>query len=198
MSTPNLPVRYEIENFGSSEVSTLEHICASVQSEGGVEPIGLTRAVDRTITPLSCSASADINPLISVRLNSNFQATVVYPNDFAVLNTSNADFRWALYLNPSVTGSDNASWTTVSGSSIEYDINRNSTNYLSGGVMIRSGYVPGGQNAKASNAFADALESGFFIGFDVDGNSDELVLAVQVLEDGVANFYGSFGWRELT
>ena len=45
MHTPNLPVRYEIINSGSSN-GTLYHICSAVASEGGIERNGPYRSID--------------------------------------------------------------------------------------------------------------------------------------------------------
>ena len=51
MQTPNLPVRWEVENTGVPPVAPLiESICCSVQSEGGLSPLSTTRSADRGIT----------------------------------------------------------------------------------------------------------------------------------------------------
>ena len=39
MSTPNLPIRYQIENSGSGVASSMECICCAVISEGGREEV---------------------------------------------------------------------------------------------------------------------------------------------------------------
>lgn len=198
MSTPNLPLRCGVESFGAANSSSLEHICSSVLSEGGYEPLGSTRGIDRLSTVASSSNTAVILPVLSIRLNPSRIGTVVLPSDFSIISPSNDDFRWALYLNPSVGGTDLAVWTSISGSAVQYDINRNSTNALSGGVLIRSGYVPAGQGGAASNSVAEALKSGYVVGSDVDDNPDELILAVQNVNAGAYTYLGSMGWRELS
>lgn len=195
MSTPNLPVRYEIENFGGTASSSLEHICTTVISEGGFEPRGTTRAIDRGVVPVS--ASSGILPVLSIRLNPDFIGTVVTPNEFSLISTANDDFRWAIYLNPIVSGSDKATWTSLSASAVQYDVSRDSENSLSGGILLNSGYVPAGQGGQASNAVAASLNSGFFLGSDVDDTTDELVLAIENVDVGVKSYLGSFSWREL-
>ena len=44
MSTPNLPVRYEIENDGTGEAASVYHICSTIISEGGQQDVGVTHA----------------------------------------------------------------------------------------------------------------------------------------------------------
>jgi len=38
MTTPNLPIRYEISNDGTGAAAEMECICSSVMSEGGQHP----------------------------------------------------------------------------------------------------------------------------------------------------------------
>ena len=44
MSTPNLPVRYEVSSTGGSV--TLDQICCTVQSEGGNSQMGTIRSIN--------------------------------------------------------------------------------------------------------------------------------------------------------
>ena len=44
-SSPNFPVRYEIRQTGAGSGS-LQHICSSVQSEGGLDPSGAAYAIN--------------------------------------------------------------------------------------------------------------------------------------------------------
>lgn len=195
MSTPNLPLRYEIESFGAASSSSLEHICTTVISEGGFEPKGTTRGADRGVVPVSTSVG--ITPVLSIRLNPTYIGTIITPSDFSIISTANDDFRWGLYLNPTISGSDNVAWISLSGSAVQYDISRNGNNNLSSGTLLRSGYVPAGQGGAASNAVREAVNSSFFLGSDIDGNTDELVLAVENVDVGAKNYLGSLGWREL-
>lgn len=196
MSTPNLPVRYEIECFGASTGSNLEQICSSVISEGGFEPVGSTRGADRGVSVVS--SSGNFIPVIGIRLNPDFIGTVVLPSDFSLISTSNDDFRWAVLLNPTVSGGVGPSWTDITASAVQYDVSRDGDNAVVSGVLIRSGYVAAGQGGAASNSVSDALNSGFTLGADVDGNTDELVLAVENVDAGTKTYLGSLGWRELS
>lgn len=188
---PNLPLRYEIRSTGGS--GTLNHICNSVISEGGLENNGIVRGVDRSNTDITTQTDNDIYPVISIRLQSGKEMITVNPIDFSIMVDSTADFRWALYLNPTIAGTDAASWTALANSCIEYDVTRNNTNKLSGGTLIKSGYVESG----GADQVQLEIDSPLHLGMSIDGTMDEFVLAVQVINGGAEDFYGALSWREL-
>ena len=196
MSVPNLPVRHTItcDSGSFNATSTLEHICSSVISEGGYDPKGLLFAADRGPNLQSGIDSSALYPLISLRLKSGSLTTNVLPRLIDVLTTTNnATFRWALVLNPTINGSDAASWVPVTSSSVEYDVSRTITNSLSGGIVLRSGYA-----SNASQLEEALVDSAFAFGAEVDGTRDQLVLAVQTVGGGTNAFVGSITWRELS
>ena len=49
MSSPNLPLRYDIQSDGTNP-GELDHICSTVISEGGIEQTGTLRSVDNGTT----------------------------------------------------------------------------------------------------------------------------------------------------
>ena len=68
MSTPNLPIRYQMVTTGSSPASTMEAICSSVMSEGGVDDLGVLRHQDSgSIAGLSTGTTYAI---LGIRLKS--------------------------------------------------------------------------------------------------------------------------------
>lgn len=192
MSTPNLPVRYEIENV-SGTASTLEQICSAVTSEGGYENAGYPYAADRGVSPLTNVDSSQLYPVISIRLKSGYLGTQISPRLIDVFcSSSNANFKWALVINPTINGVDAASWTSITGSSIEYDVSRTATNYITGGYTIASGY--GSQKATAT--VSALIEGNLKLGSSIAGVSDQLVLAVQKFSGGTDSFAGSLNWQE--
>jgi len=68
MSTPNLPLRYEIENDGTGISSSFEQICSTVISEGGAQNTGLIRGLNRGATSFVTNNNASIYPLIAFAL----------------------------------------------------------------------------------------------------------------------------------
>lgn len=195
MSVPNLPVRHTItcDSGSLNASSSLEHICTSIISEGGYDPKGLVFSADRGTTLQTGVDGSALYPLVSIRLKSGSLTTNVLPRLIDILTTTNnANFRWALVLNPVINGSDAASWVGVTSSSVEYDVSRNTTNSLSGGIVLRSGYSS--TNAQLDESIVD---SGYAFGSEVDGTRDQVVLAVQTVGGGTNSFVGSITWREL-
>lgn len=68
MSTPNLPLRYSIENDGTGAASTLDHICSTVISEGGQQDTGMLRHQDTGA--ISGLLTSGIYALLGIRLKS--------------------------------------------------------------------------------------------------------------------------------
>jgi len=194
MSTPNLPVRYEIQNLSSATGSSLEQICCSVISEGGYENQGLSFAIDRGISSLSGVDNTQLYPLISIRHKLGAYGYQILPQFLDVLCTSsNATFKWALILNPTIAGTDAASWVDVTGSAVQYDASRTLLNYLTGGTTIVSGY--GSQKVTTSTSLVQGILT---LGTTIAGVRDELVLAVQKVGSGGSTdeFIGSLNWKE--
>lgn len=194
MSNPNLPVRYEIENYtGTSSSGSLEQICSAIMSEGGFESIGSLRSVSRGNNSITIT-SGSLVPLVSLRFNeaANRSGRII-PEGISVLGPRNAQFRWVLVVNPDIEGSDNASWLSLTGSLAQYDTSRTTANTLTNGVTIFTGY--GDTRVDQTSIVFD---SAVVLGTDVDNVSDEVILAVEHFEGGNKKFYGSIAWREIT
>ena len=191
MSTPNLPIRYEIDS-DSSTPSSLEQICASISSEGGYENKGASHSASRGISPLVNINDDHLYPLISLRVKSAYIGTQIRPQFLDLLCTSsNANFYWELIINPTVAGTDAVSWQPVADSAVEYDITRNLTNFVSGGYVLASGY-----GAQKVATIGTIINGNFILGSDINNVSDQLVLAVQKIGMGTDDFIASITWSE--
>jgi len=96
MSTPNLPIRYELENDGNGGAAALEHICASIISEGGQQQTGVLRHADSGVTGNLSAGTA--YALLGGRLKSTHLdlAVVVENISCIVANTSGGKAHWEL------------------------------------------------------------------------------------------------------
>lgn len=197
MSSPNLPLRIEVENTTGSGGRTLTHICSSVTGEGIVDPGGIVRAVDRGLTTFSATNATTVYPLISVRLKTSHARASIVLAGLSIVSPTDAGYRWAVYLNPTVGGTDNASWIGVGDSSLEYDVSRDATNSLTGGVLITSGYVNAGagEEARVGGGVATILDSQLRLGVGLDGAKDEFVLAIESVT-AADTFLASLSYRE--
>lgn len=191
MSTPNLPVRYEIENDGTGAAATFTQICSTVISEGGQEETGLTLGLNRGASPLNTSLSS-IHPLIGLRLNSNYIGSTVKPESFSIVCPTTAVYAWFLIYNPTITGT--YAWTALSNSSIEYNTTNTSSVTLTGGTILKTGVAR--ETNQGGQAVNSTLVNDFALGSDIAGNSLPLFLAVQRLSGASETFYASLNWLD--
>jgi hypothetical protein len=186
MSTPNLPLRYEIQNDGTGPAATFEHICSAVMSEGGQEQTGLIRGINRAATPLVTNNDTNIYPLIAMRLRSGYFGSSVKPVDFSVICTSTAAYNWYILLNPTVVGTA-FSFTADANSSIERDAARTSTTTLTGGTILRTGSAV--QSNAANSGGSIEIRDDFFLGSSIAGVADIIALGIQRVTGTTETFY---------
>lgn len=187
MSTPNLPLRYEIENDGTGAASTLEHICSSVMSEGGVQDNGVLRHKDSgTLTAL---ASGTAYAALGIRLKStHLGATINIINLSVLATTANDTAHWELILNPTVAGT--FTYADQTNSAVQVATGAN-TNTVTGGTEIDGGYF--------STALPTTISvpNALRIGSKIDGTRDTLVLVVKPITNNIGAA-ASLTWRELS
>lgn len=138
MQTACLPVRFEIRNLSNtSNNSTMKQICSSVVSEGGYTQVTTTKSISNPITGKNLTQSIK-NPLISLRLRSGRTDAIVLPVDFELYGIQDVAYKY--YIIQDVSSLTGESWTTLDGSSVEYDL---SATALTGGRIINEGVFHG-------------------------------------------------------
>jgi hypothetical protein len=188
MSTPNLPIRYEISNTGAGLTSSLEHICSSVVSEGGQESTVLQTYISRNGTALTLANQDLYTPVVSLRLKTANIGTRLSPVQVEVMGTGSINYEWRLILNPTVAGVDGASWTSVTNSAMEYDITRNATNTITGGHIVAGGY---GASSNTSRIQVTGTARSFLtIGSNINNSVDQLVLCIANIDGNGGTVYG--------
>lgn len=192
MSTPNLPIRYEIENNGSGPSSELMCICSSVISEGGKESSGVIRTIDRGITSVNTYANTNIYPLVAIRVKTSYAGTQVTPVSLNVIASNGKQFRWVLLLNPTFVGTS-PTFTDISNSALSICNNTDNNTIVTDGTLLLSGYSDkSGGVVELTN-----IPISFSIGHTIAGVSDTVVLAVQTVFGQSDSFYGSITMREV-
>lgn len=189
MTTATLPVRYEIENVGTTaSSSTMKQVCVSVISNGGYFKSSHTHSVIRS----SATVSTDYYPLIAVRMASGKTDSVIIPGLVNLFPTTNGDFEYALIKNPtSITG---GSWLTHSGGNVEYNISATS---MVGGEHMLDGFF-GATNQSTTAEDSNAANFAFQLGRTNSDTpvSDVFVLSVKTVS-GNGNVKSSLGWFDL-
>lgn len=190
MSTPNLPVTYEIENDGTGGASELEHICCTVISEGGQEDLGRLFYASTEDTQVDANAAGALYAVLGLRLKSTRLSEQVNLVKASMMATTSDDYEWMLLFNPTVDGT--FTYASVDdASSVDYARGA-LANTVTGGTFMDGGYV---KASVAAGATVGELKNAVRLGSVIDGTPDEIVLCVRPLASN-ADIYGSMTWRE--
>jgi len=193
MSTPNLPLRYEIENTGAGGATTLEHLCSTVISEGGVDDLGVLRSQSTGVSLVNANSVGTFYAILGIRQKSTHLDSTVSMIRLSTLATTNDPYHWQIRWNPTVAGTFTYADETNSLVQIALgDTTANpSTNTVTLGTIVDSGYGTG--NSSLDTIIVNTLR----LGASIAGVRDEIVLCVT---PGSVNLdiAGGFTWRELS
>lgn len=192
MTTPNLPLRYEIENTGTVASNTdLYQICSTVQSEGGFEEsFGIPHSVSNGITTIGVTTR---RPILSIELKPTFNSITnrgtVIPSSYEVLADTNNCFYEIVY-NGSLT---NDSFASVGSNSIvNYDV---AATAITGGEVIASGFVYA--NNRGGNNIESIVKDKIRLTNDVAGTTPDRLSIVCTSFTGTSTVTGALTFREL-
>jgi len=189
MTTATLPVRYEIENTGTTaSSSTMKQVCVSVVSNGGY----FRDSHIHTVVRPTATVGTSFYPLIAIRMASGKTDSVILPNIINLFPTTSDDFEYAIVKNPSsITG---GTWLTHATGNVEYNI---SATAMGAGENLVDGFF-GSTNQSTSTEESSARNFAYQLGrTNADTPvSDVMVLAAKVVS-GTGNIKSSFGWFDL-
>jgi hypothetical protein len=194
MQTANLPIRYEIERAGTLTAGTyvLQQICSSCISEGGYSPQGLEEMIGTgTVSAgVNLSTANTYYNIATIRIKTSRPYAVIVPAGIDVLNISNGDFEWGLFINATPTSP--FSYSSFS-DNVEYDLT--TSELTSTGTRIAGGYL-GGKTSPFTLG-GDFIAFSNQLGQTIAGVSDTLTLGVR---PGTANgdVSGLLKWFDLT
>jgi len=187
MSTPNLPLRYQIINDGTGVASSINCICSAVISEGGREEVATNGYISTANTSITATKNVT-NAILAARLKSGYLGATIDILDLSLLTTSNDNYQWQLYMNPS--GINGLTYSGLNNSSLEYAVAPNGT-AISGGFAIAGGYAQAKTDIQAAS-----LKSLMKLGSSITGRKDVLVLSCLPLGASDSVVYGSLNYRE--
>lgn len=190
MTTAILPIRYEIENTGTTaSSSTMTQICSSVVSEGGYDQKSIAQWARRTTALLNVTTT--YVPVVSIRLKSASLGAVVIPGTYnAIPIGSILDYEVALIKNPTLTG---ASWTS---NSINVEMDTTAT-AMSGGTIVDLDYVSGSNQGSGVVSANSDYNFDLQLGASIAGVSDIYTLAARSIS-GTDDIIGSMSYFDLT
>lgn len=187
MTTAILPLRYEIENTGTTATaSTMKQICSTVASEGGYEGLSKRYSIDLGSTAKTLVVASTSYPILSIRLNSSRLDSVIVPSNINGIVVSNTDVQYQIILNPTLTG---ASWTTHYNGNVDYDTSATAT---TSGTPIVSGYI----KSDGQIDLAGLNDFNFQLGRTLAGVSDVLSLVMTPTQNNTKILAG-LSWYEV-
>ena len=200
ITTASLPLRYEIENTGTTGASsTLKQVCSSVISEGGYELRGAQQAATIPIgAPRDLTVAGTYYPLISLRLKASpdrLDAIVILTAVSILGFSNNAIYNWRAVAGGTTTG---GTWVSASDNSA-VDYNVTGTAFTQGtGRVLASGFTAGSNQGTTS---VDILKEALFT-FQLERNSFtstpyELTLIAASNNTG-ADVYAALDWEEVS
>jgi len=192
MSTPNLPLRYSIRNNGTGAPSQITQICSSIITEGHEDLNGIVYSVNRGVTGFATLNNNAVFPLLSIKLRPERLSSSILPKRITIINTTTAAYRWVILLNPTIVGTDNASYQTLQNTSVQYDVSRTNQVTLTGGFELACGY-----GSSSLNEMVVDLDTVLSLGATYPSILDEIILGVSQLGNQAETFYGSMTLREL-
>ena len=206
MANPNLPIRCEILNTGTTTGGYFDQICSTVVSEGGYIESGIDFSVDTGQTSQSITTANGMYPVVAIRLKNSFRG---YPNRVVVrsgnINVYAEEYPayWALFKldNLSEITLSNPTWTSADAdSAVEYTLLATA---FTGGDRIDGGLVgtssPGG-SAKGTgtapvNQPSNAKKN--FIAQNLDSTDSEIYVVCGKAIGGTTKIWVDFQWREI-
>lgn len=198
ITTASLPLRYEIENLGTTaSSSTLKQVCSTVISEGGYELRGKQNAVGTPVaTPYDLTATGVKYPVVSIRLKTspNRLDAIVIPTATSILGVgNNATFEWTLQQGATTSG---GTWVSAgSDSAIEYNLTGTST---SGGAPLAKGYISSTTQSSVSlNILKEALFNFQLRRDPFTSTPEEFSLLVETKTAG-DDVYAALDWEEIS
>lgn len=190
MSTPNLPLRFQLETQATSAASTLKCICCSVMSEGGKEDLGVVRYVSTAGTHVDANSDGTLYAVLGLRLKTtHLGASIKILQASIITDTNNDSFEWVLVFNPTVAGTFTYSDVDTE-SALQYATGA-TANTVTGGYAITGGH--GFSDIASSSEISNALR----LGAAIDGTRDEIVLCVRPVNSTNLDIEGGLTWREL-
>jgi hypothetical protein len=202
MSSPNLPVRCEILNTGTTTGGYFDQICSTVASEGGYVEAGIDWGV--TSPSLRAIASGATLPILAIRLKNAYKT---YANRMIVrmgnlkMFSDGDSIKWRLLKLPNSTYLNDTTWTDVDDDSgVQYCADM--TTWTNGdeldngwvGASTQGSQKAGG--APASNMPSEAKKNYIVQNYDSTDSEIYMVVATNIGAQST-NVGAGFQWREI-
>jgi len=192
MSTPNLPLRWEMTTTADTPATSVEVVCGAVLSEGGSNDTGILRYESTNGAHVDANAADTWYPIIGIHLKTTHIGCTVKLASMSMINEQSQDFEWAIAMNPTVTGSP--TWNPMTNSAVETMLGATAiTVSWDTGIWFTGGMVKSGASA---DQVASDLENAVTLGSDISDNRDQIFLCARPLAIN-ADIEATLSWREI-
>lgn len=205
MSTPNLPVRYELTTASTSDYGSLLQGCATVISWGGYNPIGRPFSISTGTSAIVVGGGSEV-ALLAITGNSNYAHQNIVPGVTNIYcDTSGVTILYKIRLYPAGTKPTSAaspSWTDVdtNNSVVQYAVGSNILNggsfQTTGSILLYNDYCTGKVQGD-TNIIGDILNSVRQITSNVDNSACDIIVITGQSLAGNTNIYASLVWSEI-
>jgi hypothetical protein len=205
MSTPSLPVRYEITNTGATAgTNTLREICSAVISEGGERLSGVGFAKSNDVTGITVTTGS-LQPIILIRLKAAFgsdsgpnRKTIQLTGFGLFVQTNTVHMELQHIHDPA---SINGAWVSMGDdSAVEYNVTATT---ITGGDrhVIEEDYIAAGQAGKGDPTITKGISEGnqhSFITQNIDSTNSEVfaIVGERLAGGSDATAFGFMEWIE--
>lgn len=201
MSTPSLPLRYEITNTGATAgVNTMQEFCSAVTGGGGEKHTGVGFSISNDISARAVTSEV---PILAIRLKNTFgtdsgenRKSVQFSNGGIFAKTNSAHFIIRRLHNPS---GITATWTDVGiESAVEYSTD---ITIVTGNpsVRIEEGYAGSGQAGKGgvpSIIGGEKLDQHRLLSQNIDSDNSEMFVIYGESLTATSNIFAHMSWVE--
>jgi hypothetical protein len=186
MSSPNLPLRYEISADGTNaSAGSLDHICSTVISEGGRQEVGILQHYHQGNTFTTLATGGTLYPLLGYRLKApHFDDTVITKKVTTFCNTAD-DYQWLLLFNPTLSGA--LSFSDQTNSPIQLASGDGTVTVTNEGFVLDGDYASSGQGGQATAKVSSDVSNALIPGKNLSGTMDQVWLCVRPLGSGALN-----------
>ena len=186
MSTPVLPIRYQIGSTGGT--SSMTQICSTVISEGGSEDTGILRGYGTGPNKLDANVVGTNYAIVGLRLATGLANTHVDLSAMSILSVSKDDIMWTLCFNPTVAGT--FEYSGIPDSAMEGALGVTANTISDFGHVLQQEYM-----AEETHISEDVHNSIAF-GLHITGKADEIVLAITPITSTNLDVFGSLAFIE--
>lgn len=185
MSTPNLPIRYEITSTGG--ISSMTQICSTVISEGGSQNTSITRNFSTGTTHLDANVVDTHYAILGLKLQTGSLNNSADISALSIMSTTKDNLMWTLCFNPTIAGT--FTYGAIDDSSLEGASGITANTISDFGTILQQEYM------SDQTHLAQKINNAISFGSHVTGGADQIVLAITPFSSNL-DVYGSITFQE--